>query len=465
MFPRLPRILRFGLVALSLSLSLLLLLRAGGPAPPRMEPPGEAEGKGGFRGYPRRLPSPAFQGPMSPSADRSRHRFLTTSRHKVTVTRPLGLTTAGRSVLQEKDIVNPHPFKYLLNPGEAVCRTSVKSQGWSRSQGQGQHTSSVGPGHTNSTLGQTQSRHDTKLGQSHSGQGQGYSQSHVWLLVYVHSAPANLKKRQSIRETWGSRSSLREHNASLVFILGSVPDPKLLQLLLMENERYGDIVQEDFLDSYRNLTYKAIAGLKWAATFCSKATYILKTDDDILVNLPQVVKHLQTVVTPQYGHDRLILCNQWQRMKIIRDKKSKWYIPEGDFPGDYFPPYCSGSAFVLSGDMAQLMYEASLVTRFFWVDDYYITGALIKHLDVKHRKLNQAYSLNPSVAEGKFRNDTKHELFFFHLHKLRVLYGLWQNMTSPGTPRTRSPLLRGIPARAGSVTPDNSVLRSVPPVA
>ena len=30
----------------------------------------------------------------------------------------------------------------------------------------------------------------------------------------------------------------------------------LQQALYFESEQYGDIVQEDFLDSYRNLTYK-----------------------------------------------------------------------------------------------------------------------------------------------------------------------------------------------------------------
>ena len=280
--------------------------------------------------------------------------------------------------MTEKAVVNPHHFQYALNPSNA-CRAQ--------------------------------------------------DGSHVRLLVYVHAAPANLKKRQSIRQTWGDRSLLRRFNATLVFIMGAVRDARLTQLVQLESERYGDIVQEDFVDSYRNLTYKAIAGLKWAATYCSRASYILKTDDDILVNLPRVVKYINEVVEPQYGTRRLILCNQWLRMKIIREKKSKWYIPEQDFPGDYFPPYCSGSAFLLSGDMARLMYEASLMTKFFWVDDYYITGALIKELDVKHRRLNQAYSLNPNVAEGKFHNDTRRELFFFHLHKLRILYGLWRNMT------------------------------------
>ncbi|KAK7496159.1 hypothetical protein BaRGS_00012569, partial [Batillaria attramentaria] len=326
-------------------------------------------------------------------------------RQRTTASRRANVTTASANkTIRPEDIKNPHNFRYLLNP-EGACRT-------------------------------------------HDG-------GHVRLLVYVHAAPANFKKRQSIRQTWGDQDVLRRYNATLVFIMGSLVDkPKLMDLVRMESDRYGDIVQEDFVDSYRNLTYKAVAGLKWAATYCSKAVYILKSDDDILINLHQLVKYIRNVVEPQHGHKNVILCNQWMRMKIIREKKSKWYIPEEEFPGEYFPPYCSGSAFLLSGDMARAMYEASLVTPFFWVDDYYITGALIKHLGVSHKRLNQAYSLNPSVAEGKYKNDTKRELFFYHLHKLGVLYRLWRNMTADyeqqlaRTARTSSRAVSPVPKAA-----------------
>lgn len=395
MFPRLSRLVRLALVVSALSLSLLLLFKVAPDQRPRMSPGGSDVL------YQRRLPSPAFQGPLSSTVRRA--RLGTAPRHKTTPLRRPNVTAppASQSVLLNRTIVNPHHFRYLLNP-EGACRTSKGG--------------------------------------------------HVRLLVYVHAAPANLKKRQSIRDTWGEASLLRRYNATLVFIMGTVQDPKLMQLLAQEFERYGDIVQEDFVDSYRNLTFKAVAGLKWAAAHCSQADYILKSDDDILINFHRLVRYLRDVVEPQYGRRRLILCNQWLRMKILRDKKSKWYIPEEEFPGDYFPPYCSGSAFLLSGDMARLMYEASLVTRFFWVDDYYITGALVKQLDIKHRRLNQAYSLNPNVAEGKYRNDTRHELFFFHLHKLRVLYGLWRNMTADsGFTTTTAPRARNNVPRSESV--------------
>ena len=41
-----------------------------------------------------------------------------------------------------------------------------------------------------------------------------------------------------------------------------------------------------FQDTYRNLTLKTVMGLKWSAIFCPQAKFVMKTDDDIFVNLP-----------------------------------------------------------------------------------------------------------------------------------------------------------------------------------
>jgi hypothetical protein len=46
-----------------------------------------------------------------------------------------------------------------------------------------------------------------------------------------------------------------------------------------------DIVQEDFLDSYRNVSLKSAAMLKWSYTYCPSAKYTLKGDDDMFVNI------------------------------------------------------------------------------------------------------------------------------------------------------------------------------------
>ena len=60
------------------------------------------------------------------------------------------------------------------------------------------------------------------------------------------------------------------------------------KVLEEENGIHNDLVQGDFQDTYHNLSYKAIMGNLWVAEFCSQAQFVVKTDDDMYVDLYEV---------------------------------------------------------------------------------------------------------------------------------------------------------------------------------
>ena len=70
--------------------------------------------------------------------------------------------------------------------------------------------------------------------------------------------------------------------------LGSILDKSVQRSLENESRRYCDLVQGDFVDSYHNLSYKGIMGNLWVAEFCAQADFVVKTDDDMFVDLYQV---------------------------------------------------------------------------------------------------------------------------------------------------------------------------------
>ena len=88
----------------------------------------------------------------------------------------------------------------------------------------------------------------------------------LFIIVIVHSAILNFERRKFIRNTWGNanRRGMPDKNKfRIVFLLGK-PDKNQHQLTInLENEQYSDIVQGTFLDTYKNLTYKALLGLRW----------------------------------------------------------------------------------------------------------------------------------------------------------------------------------------------------------
>ncbi|CAH1784904.1 unnamed protein product [Owenia fusiformis] len=251
----------------------------------------------------------------------------------------------------------------------------------------------------------------------------------VFLVVYVHSHPDYYKRRILIRQTWGNPKNYKE-KIRVIFIMGKGLKQKVQDSLMFESETYGDIVQEDFIDSYKNLTYKGIAGLKWVSENCAHTKYTLKTDDDIFVNMFNLLRHLKSISMHDLGRTKLVLCLTWHAMKVLRDKNSKWYIAKEEFEPDHFPPYCSGSAFIFSTDVVKDMFEISLTIKFFWVDDYYITGALVNKLGLNHTQFISVYSLQKPKFEENFSGPKGDLYIFAHTHEADKIRKVWKRIIS-----------------------------------
>lgn len=144
----------------------------------------------------------------------------------------------------------------------------------------------------------------------------------IFAIIYVHTATSHYKRRMIIRQTWGNPKYYGDVTVRIIFVMGFVEQDKEAQkALAFEDEQYHDIVQEDFEDTYKNLTYKGIAALKWISTYCKHAKFVIKSDDDIFVNMFTLLRHLKSM--QQHGQDTkpILLCLVWQRMKVMREGK------------------------------------------------------------------------------------------------------------------------------------------------
>ncbi|CAI9720085.1 beta-1,3-galactosyltransferase 1-like [Octopus vulgaris] len=84
----------------------------------------------------------------------------------------------------------------------------------------------------------------------------------VQILVAVCSAPINILHRNTIRETWGQYAR-NNSNFKMVFFEGVTHSPGVQDDIHEESVKYGDIVQENYIDHYENLSLKSIAYLRW----------------------------------------------------------------------------------------------------------------------------------------------------------------------------------------------------------
>jgi beta-1,3-galactosyltransferase 1 len=271
-------------------------------------------------------------------------------------------------------IVNPHNFSFVINPGEKIC-----------------------------------------TGKS------------ILAVFYVHTAPKNYKKRLAIRETWGCRKEFPKKG--LIFSIGLTLNQTENEIISLENEKYGDIVQFDFIDDYKNLTYKAIMTMKWISLYCPQAKFIVKTDDDVVVDMHFLYRILVSRIENNFPLKRTIFCNILKKQKVSRDYYNWWYVEKSEYSAEYYGPYCSGMAFIATIDMASLIYNASFYMNYFWIDDYFITGALSRNLNTTYVSLGKWITYIDGYAKKYVKGiDIGDFIFTLTVNSIDDMYIIWSHL-------------------------------------
>ena len=249
------------------------------------------------------------------------------------------------------------------------------------------------------------------------------------ILIYVHTAVHNVERRTIIRSTWARRGLFKEDITRLVFLMGRPKDKDEEEIVQKEGAVHRDLVVGDFTDHYKNLTLKAILGLKWASLHCQKAQYVIKADDDAFVNIFEIRKILKA----NAERKRLMVCPLWKEhtMPILRDpaKCMKWCVKYNEFPGrTHFPKYCAGLTYIMSQEVVPEMYDAALKTPFFWIDDVYISGVVApKVKGLEFVDLLRNFTLKEKLASEEYLSSSKKPLTFYfaHVKTSATFYQMW----------------------------------------
>lgn len=227
------------------------------------------------------------------------------------------------------------------------------------------------------------------------------------VIIIVHTSRDHFEERLAIRRSYGSLPMYKRWVVRIAFLLGE-PDPsknsasdlkdlkKERAKLFKEHQKYGDLIIGSFIDSYHNLSYKHIMGYKWVLNYCPDAKFIMKVDDDMFIDLMRwldwrtrdlkiLEKNSSAVIPDLYGFD-------FGGGKPERDKSSKWYASEEDWPGDRrYPSYCSGWSYGINIDLMKRLYLATLKVKFFWIDDVFVTGAVMEEVKTHEPKPELRY--------------------------------------------------------------------------
>lgn len=206
------------------------------------------------------------------------------------------------------------------------------------------------------------------------------------VVITVLSSLGNRERRDKIRKKWGRLTKYKNVTTRAVFLLGRSENATLMKRIREESYAHEDIIQEDFVDSYENLTMKSVMALKWTIDHCSGVRYMFKLDDDVTDNftLTKLFMKLEeqersniSLVSSSLRPDP-VLCNDIKTpTPPIREPLSKWHASREQYPDQWYPRYCNGcDGYLVSVPVAQTLYDTSLKTRYFIMEDAYITGIL-----------------------------------------------------------------------------------------
>uniref|UniRef100_A0A3Q2QPT2 Hexosyltransferase n=1 Tax=Fundulus heteroclitus TaxID=8078 RepID=A0A3Q2QPT2_FUNHE len=199
-----------------------------------------------------------------------------------------------------------------------------------------------------------------------------------FLILLIAAEPRQSDARNAIRQTWGNESVAGGLGFVRLFLLGTgKSSDAFLQSSIEEESRvYHDIIQQDYQDTYYNLTTKTLMGMNWVATYCPHVSYVMKTDSDMFVNTEYLIQKLLKPELPP--RQRYFTGYLMRGYAPNRNKDSKWYMPPELYPSERYPIFCSGTGYVFSGDMAELIYQASLSIRRLHLEDVYVGICLAK---------------------------------------------------------------------------------------
>ena len=189
------------------------------------------------------------------------------------------------------------------------------------------------------------------------------------------------KQQSSLQNTVAPDIVLDTQNSQPIiikrlFLLADSGNKHYEPLVEQEYNEYHDILQGDFLDSFRNLTLKDIMFLNWQQVYCPQVQFIFKGDDDVFVNVFNILRYIES--QPKEVQTQMFTGSVLYPSPRITDPRSKYYVSSNLWSEKYYPPYVSGGGFIMSSYVAAQIFEVMKLLPIIPIDDAFVGICLDK---------------------------------------------------------------------------------------
>ncbi|XP_043078258.1 beta-1,3-galactosyltransferase 2 [Puntigrus tetrazona] len=206
-------------------------------------------------------------------------------------------------------------------------------------------------------------------------------QQKPFVVIIVPVPPWDTEARSGIRRTWGGEKLIGDKAVLVLFIMGlhSGNDQEALQEKLQnESQQYQDLLQSNFLDSYKNLTIKTMMMMEWLNKSCLQASFAVKVDADVLLNMNNLINMLVSLNPVPTNYMTGLV---WYGNIVIRNPENKFYIPYDVYSRDTYPPYPLGMCYIISLDLPQKFLQESKHIKAIYIEDAYL-GMCLERLGI-----------------------------------------------------------------------------------
>ena len=175
---------------------------------------------------------------------------------------------------------------------------------------------------------------------------------HTRLVLLVSSGHDNTGARSGWRRRLSEVTGLAPPDwVRLVFLVSSCPRGARCEADLdREHDLHGDILHTSLEDGHRRLGYKILSGYIWTHLSCGEASHVVKTDDNVLLDLPAL---LLLAAHPLPGDS--VTCGAGtphRNHKTLRSDKphmtGNWSTSKQELEDDIMPDFCCGFTYITS---------------------------------------------------------------------------------------------------------------------
>ena len=254
-----------------------------------------------------------------------------------------------------------------------------------------------------------------------------------FLVAIVPSPPGDSATRRVIRGTWGGAISSRRWPgvpgplpaaSQVFFVLGTSRHADLARRVQQEAEEHDDLIVGDFHDSYRNLTLKTLAGLSWVSRRCSGTRFVMKVDQDTLVDFPRLLhfllRHQSSLRNAVVGK----LYYDSQRLN-----SGKWKVSALEYPFSRYPTFAGGPCYLISTEAVPRMVNASRFLPSLSMEDVQVTGIVAQAAGVSRLHMQQLRNWYHGESLCVFLQRDKYQVSLTELSRDKLQH-VWRVLTS-----------------------------------